>query len=49
MLRRCWCDPQSRALLDYNGSGGAIQDWYAFGLGPHDALNQINVASSTRA
>jgi len=42
-------DPQSRALLDYNGSSGAIQDWYAFALGPNDVLNQINVASSTRA
>jgi len=40
-------DPQSRALLDYNGSGGAISNWYAFGSGPNDALNQVG--ASTRA
>jgi RHS repeat-associated protein len=42
-------DPQGRAALDYAGSGGAIQAWYAFGLGPNDALNQMNVAGATRA
>jgi RHS repeat-associated protein len=42
-------DPQGRALLDYNGASGAIQNWYAFGSGPNDVLNQINVAGSTRA
>lgn len=41
-------DPQGRALLDYNSSSGALLDWYAFGLGPNAALNQINVAGSTR-
>jgi YD repeat-containing protein len=38
-------DPQSRALLDYNGAGGAVLDWYAFGLGPNDVLNQIGAAT----
>ena len=42
-------DPQGRALLDYDGASGAIQNWYAFGSGPNDVLNQINVAGSTRA
>src|SRR3984957_15381897 len=41
-------DPQGRALLDYDGASGAIQSWYAFGSGPNDVLNQINVAGSTR-
>jgi RHS repeat-associated protein len=42
-------DPQGRALLDYDGASGTIQNWYAFGSGPNDVLNQINVAGSTRA
>ncbi|MEO6842566.1 MAG: RHS repeat-associated core domain-containing protein [Bradyrhizobium sp.] len=42
-------DPQARALLDYDGSSGAIQNWYAFGSGPNDPLSQINVPGSTRA
>ena len=42
-------DPQGRALLDYDGSSGTIQNWYAFGSGPNDVLNQINVTGSTRA
>ena len=28
---------------------GAIGNWYAYALGPNDALNQMNVASGTRA
>jgi len=40
-------DPQGRALLDYNGAGGAVLDWYAFGAGPNDVLNQIG--ATTRA
>jgi RHS repeat-associated protein len=42
-------DPQGRALLDYDGTAGTIQNWYAFGSSPNDVLNQINVAGSTRA
>jgi RHS repeat-associated protein len=42
-------DPQGRALLDYDGASGAIQNWYAFGSGPNDVLNQVNVTGSTRA
>jgi RHS repeat-associated protein len=32
-----------------DGTSGAIQNWYAFGSGPNDVLNQINVTGSTRA
>ena len=42
-------DPQGRALIDYNGATGAIGDWYAFGLGPNDALAQMSGAGTTRA
>jgi RHS repeat-associated protein len=42
-------DPQGRALLDYDGTSGTIQNWYAFGAGPNDVLNQVSVAGSTRA
>ena len=42
-------DPQGRALMDYDGTSGAIQSWYAFGSSPNDVLNQVNVAGSTRA
>ncbi|WP_375784009.1 RHS repeat-associated core domain-containing protein [Bradyrhizobium sp. Pha-3] len=41
-------DPFNRALLDYDGSSGAILRWYAFGLGSNDVLNQTNVALGTR-
>ena len=42
-------DADNREVLEYNGATGALQAWTAFGLGPDEALNQINVASSTRA
>jgi RHS repeat-associated protein len=42
-------DPANRAVLDYDGSSGAMQNWYAFGAGPNAALNQMNVAANTRA
>ncbi|MEW6437764.1 MAG: RHS repeat-associated core domain-containing protein [Pseudomonadota bacterium] len=42
-------DPQQRAVLDYSGTDGTIQDWYAFGLGPNEAFNQNNLAGSTRS
>ena len=40
-------DPQGRALLDYNGSSGAVTNWYAFGQGSNDALAQVS--GTTRA
>jgi RHS repeat-associated protein len=42
-------DPVNRAVLDYDGTSGAVQSWYAFGAGPNEALSQANVAASTRA
>jgi RHS repeat-associated protein len=42
-------DPGNRALLDYDGTSGAVGSWYAFGRGPNDALNQVNLTASTRA
>ena len=41
-------DADNREVLEYNGAG-AIQNWYSFALGPDAVLNQMNVASSTRA
>jgi hypothetical protein len=29
--------------------GGAIENWYAYALGPNDVLNQMNVSGSTQA
>jgi RHS repeat-associated protein len=42
-------DAGNREVLEYDGSSGAIQRWYAYGLGSNDVLNQMNVATSTRA
>ena len=41
-------DADNREVLEYNGSG-AIQNWYAYGEGSNEVLNQMNVASATRA
>jgi RHS repeat-associated protein len=35
--------------LEYDGSSGAILNWYAYGLGPNEVLNQMNGAGTTRA
>ena len=42
-------DADNREVLEYDGTGGAIQRWYAYGLGPNDVLNQMNVVAGTRA
>jgi YD repeat-containing protein len=42
-------DAGNREVLEYDGSSGAILRWYAYGLGSNDVLNQMNVASATRA
>jgi RHS repeat-associated protein len=39
-------DADNREVLEYDGTSGALQNWYAFGLGPDEALNQMNVASN---
>jgi RHS repeat-associated protein len=42
-------DAANRAVLDYDGGTGAVQRWFAFGLGSNEPLNQIGVAAGTRA
>jgi hypothetical protein len=42
-------DADNREVLEYDGSSGAIQRWYAYGLGPNAVLNQMNVTTATRA
>jgi RHS repeat-associated protein len=42
-------DADNREVLEYDGSSGAIANWYSYGLGPNNVLNQMNVASGTRA
>ncbi len=42
-------DADNREVLEYNGSSGAIGNWYAYALGPNDVLNQMNGAGTTRA
>jgi RHS repeat-associated protein len=42
-------DADNREVLEYDGTSGAIQNWYSYGLGPNEALNQMNVPGSTRA
>jgi RHS repeat-associated protein len=42
-------DAGNREVLEYDGASGAIQRWYAYGLGSNDVLNQMNVTAGTRA
>jgi RHS repeat-associated protein len=42
-------DASNREVLEYDGASGAIQRWYAYGLGSNDLLNQMNVVAATRA
>src|SRR5216683_4740405 len=41
-------DAGNREVLEYDGSNGTIQRWYAYGLGSNDVLNQTNVVAGTR-
>jgi RHS repeat-associated protein len=41
-------DTDNREVLEYDGTSGQIQRWYAYGLGPDEALNQMNVVAATR-
>src|SRR5262249_52763214 len=41
-------DADNREVLEYDGTTGAILRWYAYGLGPNEVLNQINVGANTR-
>ena len=42
-------DAQNREVLEYDGTSGAIQRWYAYGRGPNAVLNQMNVSAGTRS
>lgn len=42
-------DADNREVLEYDGSTGAIQRWYTYGLGSNAVLNQMNVTAATRA
>ena len=42
-------DAGNREVLEYDGTSGAIQRWYAYGLGSNDVLNQTDVVAGTRA
>jgi RHS repeat-associated protein len=41
-------DADNREVLEYDGASGQVLRWYAYGLGPNDALGQINVPAGTR-
>jgi RHS repeat-associated protein len=41
-------DTDNREVLEYDGTSGQIQRWYAYGQGLDDVLNQMNVALGTR-
>ncbi len=42
-------DASNREVLEYDGTTGAIQRWYAYGLGSNEVLNQMNIVAATRA
>jgi RHS repeat-associated protein len=41
-------DTDNREVLEYDGSSGAINNWYSYALGPNSVLNQMIVASAKR-
>jgi len=41
-------DADNREVLEYDGTSGTIQRWYAYGAGSNDVLGQMNVAAGTR-
>ena len=42
-------DASNREVLEYDGASGAVQRWYAYGLGPNEMLGQMSVVAATRA
>ena len=42
-------DADGREVLEYNGTSGGLQTWYAYGAGSNEVLNQMNVPAGTRA
>jgi RHS repeat-associated protein len=41
-------DADNREVLEYDGSSGAILNWYVYGLGANDVLNRMEVGAATR-
>jgi len=41
-------DANNREVLEYDGASGTPLRWYAYGLGPNAALDQMNLAAATR-
>jgi RHS repeat-associated protein len=41
-------DTNNREVLEYDGSSGAINNWYSYALGSNSVLNQMVVASAKR-
>jgi RHS repeat-associated protein len=41
-------DADNREVLEYDGSSGVVNGWYAYAAGPNDVLNRMNVAGSSR-
>ena len=41
-------DADNCEVLEYDGTSGAIQRWYAYGLDSNDVLNQTSVAAGRR-
>ena len=41
-------DAANREVLEYDGTTGAVGNWYAYAAGPNAVLNRMNVAGSSR-
>ena len=41
-------DADNCEVLEYDGTSGQVARWYAYGLGPDDVLNQMNLTAGTR-
>jgi RHS repeat-associated protein len=41
-------DADNREVLEYSGSSGQTQGWYAYGTGSNEVLNRIDIGNTTR-
>ena len=41
-------DASNREVLEYDGTSGQVQRWYAYGLGPNEVLGQQNLVAGAR-
>jgi RHS repeat-associated protein len=41
-------DADDREVLEYDGTSGAQENWYTYGLGSNDALNKMNLTAASR-